>query len=73
MSQHHRNICISIEQDKKPYQEPMIFFKENAYLGINSKVLQIHLEDKQKEQDIVNNQHNNLTYSSKTERGKRAM
>lgn len=51
----------------------MIFFNENAYLGINSKVLQIHLEDKQKEQDIVNNQHNNLTYSSKTERGKRAM
>lgn len=48
----------------------MIFFNENAYLGINSKVLQIHLEDKQKEQDIVNNKHNNLTYSS-TQKGAR--
>jgi hypothetical protein len=29
----------------KLYLQPMILYKENDYLGINSQVLQIHLED----------------------------
>jgi hypothetical protein len=39
--------CFSqkMYHSNKLYLQPMVLYKENDYLGINSKVLQIHLED----------------------------